>query len=155
MSSGDEKVRIDPIERLNLALSAGAVAVSLAIATPVFAASLAVGALLETFNFRGLRRSAQFLFWGQIRGGGGWMGVYALRFSLLVIGIGAALHFGADPLGLLIGLSIIVPAVILEAWRTRPAVDPQAPALDPEDPAWERWNPWLAREREESEEADE
>lgn len=148
-------MRVDPIERLNLVLSAGAVAASLAVATPVFALSLAVGALLETFNFRGLRRSAQFLFWGQIRGGGGWMGVYALRFSLLVIGVGAALHFGADPLGLLIGLSMIVPAVLIEAWRTRPAVDPQAPALDPEDPAWERWNPWLAREREESEETDE
>ena len=148
-------MRIDPIERLNLVLSAGAVAASLAIATPVFAVSLAAGALLETFNFRGLRRSAQFLFWGQIRGSGGWMGVFFLRFSLLVIGIGAALHFGADPVGLLIGLSIIMPAVIIEAWRTRPAVDPQAPALDPEDPAWESWNPWLAREREESEEADE
>jgi hypothetical protein len=148
-------VRIDPIERLNLVLSAGAVAASLVIATPVFAASLAVGALLETFNFRGLRRAAQFLFAGQIRGGGGWLGVFALRFSLIVIGVGAALHFGADPLGLLIGLSMIVPAVLIEAWRTRPAVDPQAPALDPEDPAWERWNPWLAREREESEEADE
>ena len=148
-------MRIDPIERLNLVLSAGAVAASLAIATPVFAVSLAVGALLETFNFRGLRRSAQFLFWGQIRGGGGWMGVYALRFSLIVIGVGAALHFGAHPVGLLIGLSMIVPAVLIEAWRTRPAVDAQAPALDPEDPAWERWDPWLAREREESEEADE
>ena len=148
-------MKIDPVERLNLVLSAGAVAASLAIATPVFAASLAVGALLETFNFRGLRRSAQFLFWGEIRGGGGWVGVYALRFSLIVIGVGAALHFGADARGLLIGLSMIVPAVLIEAWRTRPAVDPQAQALDPEDLAWERWNPWLAREREESEEADE
>ena len=80
---------------------------------------------------------------------------HALRFSLVVIGVGAALHFGADALGLLIGLSMIVPAVLIEAWRTRPAVDPQAPALDPEDPAWERWNPWLARESEEDEEADE
>ena len=58
-------------------------------------------------------------------------------------------------MGLLIGLSIIMPAVVIEAWRTRPAVDPQAQALDPEDPAWESWNPWLAREREENEEADE
>jgi len=148
-------VRIDPVERLNLVLSAGAVAASFAIATPIFAVSLAAGALLESFNFRGLRRSAQFLFWGEIRGGGGWMGVYALRFSLIVIGVGAALHFGADAVGLLIGLSMIVPAVLIEAWRTRPAVDPQAPELGPEDPAWERWNPWLAREGEESEEADE
>ncbi|HVN38730.1 MAG TPA: hypothetical protein VMW19_11245 [Myxococcota bacterium] len=138
---------IDPIERTNLTLSAGAVAASLALASPGFAASLAVGALLEAWNFRGLRRSAQFLFWGEIRGSGSWLGVYALRMSLLVIGIGAALYFGANPIGLLIGLSLIMPATLIEAWRARPAVDPTAPALAQEDPTWERWNPWLARER--------
>jgi len=140
-------VSIDPIERTNLTLSAGAVAASLALASPGFAASLAVGALLEAWNFRGLRRSAQFLFWGEIRGSGSWLGVYALRMSLLVIGIGAALYFGANPIGLLIGLSLIMPATLIEAWRARPAVDPTAPALAQEDPTWERWNPWLARER--------
>lgn len=147
---------MDPIERLNLALAAGGVAAALALATPLFAGSLAVGAALEAFNFRGLRRSAQFLFWGEIRGGGGWMGVYALRFSLLVIGIGSALYFGADPAGLLVGLSLIMPAAVIEAWRSRPPLDPDAPALDPDDPAWERWNPWLAREgsgRDEDEDA--
>jgi hypothetical protein len=72
-----------------------------------------------------------------------------------VIGIGAALYFGAHPVGLLIGLSLIVPAAIIEAWRARPAVNPEAPQLAPDDPDWERWNPWLAREREESEEVDE
>ena len=76
-------------------------------------------------------------------------------FGLLVIGIGAALRFGADPVALIIGLSLIMPAAVLEAWRARPAVDPDAPALAPDDPAWERWNPWLARERGGSEDADE
>ena len=146
---------IDPIERTHLGLSAGAVAVSLAFVTPLFAASLAAGALLEAVNFRGLRRSAQFLFWGEISAGQGWSGVFALRFVLLVIGIGGALALGADPRGLLVGLSLIMPAVIIEAWRTRPPVDPSAPALAPDDPAWERWNPWLARERALDEEADE
>jgi hypothetical protein len=140
-------MRIDPIERTNLTLSAGAVAASLALAGPAFAASLAAGALLEALNFRGLRRQSQFLFWGQIRSGGAWSGVYALRFGLLVIGIGAALAFGADPAGLLVGLSLVMPAAVIEAWRARPPVDPNAPALGPEDPAWEQWNPWLARER--------
>ena len=138
---------IDPIERTNLTLSAGAVAASFALASPGFAASLAVGALLEAWNFRGLRRSAQFLFWGEIRGSGGWLGVYGLRMGLLVIGIGGALYFGAHPVGLLIGLSLIMPATVIEAWRSRPAVDPTAPALAGDDPSWERWNPWLARER--------
>jgi len=140
-------VSIDPIERTNLTLSAGAVAASFALASPGFAASLAVGALLEAWNFRGLRRSAQFLFWGEIRGSRGWLGVYGLRMGLLVIGIGAALYFGANPVGLLIGLSLIMPATVIEAWRSRPSVDPTAPALAQDDPSWERWNPWLARER--------
>ena len=145
---------IDPIERANLTLSAGAVAASLVFASPAFAAGLAAGALLEAVNFRGLRRQAQFLFWGEIRSGGGWTGVSALRYGLLVIGIFAALYFGADPAGLLVGLSLIMPAAVVAAWRSRPAVDPSAPALDPEDPAWERWNPWLARERDDEAEDD-
>jgi hypothetical protein len=143
---------IDPIERTNLALSAGALAASWWLASPGFALSLGFGALLEAVNFRGLRRSAQFLFWGQIEGARGWSGVFALRFGLLVIGIGAALGFGADPLGLLVGLSLVMPAALLEAWRARPALDRAAPALAPDDPSWERWNPWLAREREAAEE---
>jgi hypothetical protein len=143
----------DPIERTNLVLSAGAVAASLALVSSGFAASLAVGAALEAFNFRGLRRSAQFLFWGQIRGSGGWLGVYSLRLSLLVIGMGAALYFGADPIGLVIGLSLIMPACVIEAWRSRPPVDPAAPALPEDDPVWERWNAWLAREVEERDDA--
>lgn len=147
-------MKIDPIERLNLTLSASAVAASFVLVSPLFALSLAVGAALEAFNFRGLRNQAQFLFWGQIKSGGGWTGIYALRFSILVIGIGAALYFGADPIGLVIGLSLIMPAAIIEAWRSRPAVDPNAPALAQDDPAWDRWNPWLAREAAEIEEED-
>ncbi|MCH8132837.1 MAG: hypothetical protein IIA30_09830 [Myxococcales bacterium] len=148
-------MQIDPIERMNLAFSAGAVAVSAVLATPLFAFSVAIGAALEAFNFRGLRRQSQFLFWGQIKSGGLWTGVYGLRFGALVIGICSALYFGADPAGLLVGLSIIMPAVVVEAWRTRPRIDPTAPALSPDDEAWERWNPWLVREEEPNEAEDE
>ncbi len=147
-------MKIDPIERMNLTLSAGAVAASLVVATPAFALSLAFGALLETVNFRGLRRQAQFLFWGQIKSAGMWNGVFALRFGLLVLGIGGALAFGADPVGLLVGLSIIMPAAVIEAWRTRPPIDPSAPSLPADDPSWDRWNPWLAREHEPREDDD-
>lgn len=139
-------LKIDPIERTNLALCAGAVAASWWLVTPAFALSLAFGALLEAVNFRGLRRSAEFLFGGHLQGGNAWSGLFALRFGLLVIGIGAALAFGADPLGLLLGLSLIMPAAIFEAWRARPPQGPMAPALAPDDPSWDRWNPWLARE---------
>lgn len=146
--------QIDPIERLNLTLSAGAVAASLALASPGFAMSLAIGAGLEAINFRGLRRSAQFLFWGEISGSGPWLGVYGLRYGLLVIGIGAALYFGAHPVGLIVGLSLIMPATVIEAWRNRPPIDPDAPALEPDDPDWDRWDPWLARELSPTEEED-
>jgi hypothetical protein len=140
-------VNIDPIERMNLGLSAGAVAVSLVLLSPLFASSLALGAALEAVNFRGLRNQAQFLFWGQINSGRQWTGVFGLRFVILILGIGASLHFGADPAGLLIGLSLIMPAAVIEAWRTRPPIDPNAPALDADDPSWDRWNPWLVREQ--------
>jgi hypothetical protein len=139
-------VTLDPIERLNLALCAGAAAVSLALATPGFAVSLLVGAALESVNFRGLRGSARMLF--DFEGTGpAWSGVFALRFTLLAVGIGAALYAGAHPVGLLLGLSLIVPATVVHAWVTRPRPDPSAPALDPDDPGWELWNAWLARER--------
>ena len=143
---------LDPIQRMNLKLSAGAVAVSLVLATPAFAFSLGVGALLEAFNFHGLRRSAQFMFWGEIAGSRGWIGVFSLRFSLLAIGVCTALYFGAHPVALLIGLSLMMPAAVIEAWRARPAIDPNAPALDADDPGWDDWNPWLAREQPETEE---
>jgi hypothetical protein len=139
-------LRIDPTERTNLALCAAAAAAGWWLASPHFALSLGAGALLESVNFRGLRRSAEFLFSGHLSAGSGWQGLFALRFGLLVLGIGAALALGADPLGLLLGLSLIMPAAIFEAWRARPPLDPDAPALAPDDPAWDRWNPWLARE---------
>lgn len=138
---------IQPVERLNLTVSASAVAASWWLVSPVFALSLGFGALLEAVNFRGLHQQTQLLFFGQIKSGGSWTGLYGLRFGLLVIGIGGALALGADPIGLLLGLSLIMPTTVWVAWRNRPAIDPNAPTLDPEDDEWERWNPWLARER--------
>jgi len=138
---------LSPVQRTNLKLSAGAVAASLLVASPVFALSMAVGAVIEAVNFDGLRRSATFMFAGEISGGRKWLIVFALRFSILALVIFGAMHFGADPVGLVIGLSLMVPAVIIEAWRARPAVDADAPALAEDDPTWDLWDPWLARER--------
>jgi len=138
---------MDPIERMNLQLSAGAVAASLLLAPPAFSWGIAAGALMEAINFRGLRGYARRLFAGDLAGSQVWVGVYALRMLLIGIGIWGVLQLGADPLGLLLGLSLVVPAVLIHAWRTRPAVDPDAPALAADDPAWEAWDPWRARER--------
>jgi hypothetical protein len=142
---------IAPIERLNLLLAAGAVAVSLALATPNFALSVGVGAVLEAVNLRGLQRTAQMLFSGGAPGRLLWSAGFGLRFTLLALAVGVAIYSGAHPVGLLIGLSLVVPAAIIGAWRARPPIDEGAPALSPDDESWDRWNPWLARETEEEE----
>jgi hypothetical protein len=49
--------------------------------------------------------------------------------------------------GLVLGLSLILPAALIEAWRSRPPIVEDAPALPEDDPGWNDWNPWLARER--------
>jgi hypothetical protein len=131
----------------SLAFSAGATAVSWAFVSPRFAGSLALGAALEAMNFRAL-----FGHWRSALLGAealGWtrFASFGLRFVLLACALWAALAAGAHPVGLLIGLSLVVPAVVIAAWRARPAPDPSAPALDAEDPSWDAWNPWLARER--------
>jgi len=138
---------LSPVQRTNLTLSAGAVAASFVFVSPLFALSMAVGALIEAINFDGLRRSALFLFSGDIQGSRKWLIVFALRFSILAIVIFGAMYFGAHPVGLVIGLSMMVPAVLIEAWRARPKIDPNAPTLSEDDPTWDLWDPWLARER--------
>ena len=131
----------------SLAFSAGAAAVSWAFVSPHFAGSLALGAALEAANFRAL-----FGHWRSALLGGGSrsraaLGSFGVRFVLLGAAVWVALALGAHPIGLLIGLSLVVPGVVLAAWRARPAPCPDAPALDADDPSWEAWNPWLARER--------
>ena len=84
-----------------------------------------------------------------------WSAAYGIRFVLLAIGIIAAVYFGANIIGMVIGLSLIVPATIIEAWRSRPPIDPNAPRLVNDDPSWDRWNPWLARETEAPDEPEE
>ncbi len=148
-------MKIDPFERMNLVITAGAVATSYAVASPSFTAGLALGAAMEAANFHGLRRSAQFLFWGVLPNQRAWSAVFAMRLGLLAVGIAAALYFGMNAAGLLVGLSLIMPAAIIEAWRTRPLALEGAQALDPDDPAWNDWNPWLARESEQSRDSDE
>jgi hypothetical protein len=137
-------MRIERVERLNLAFSAGAVAAAFALVSPAFAGGVAAGAVLEAVNFRGMFLAGRRLFAGHVHG---WTAGWSLRFLLLAVGIGVSLWAGAHPVGLVIGLSLILPAAVIEAWRSRPAVIEDAPALPPDDPSWERWDPWLARER--------
>ena len=130
----------------SLAFSAGAAAASWALVSPRFADNLALSTALEAVNFRAL-----FGFWRSALLGAerrAFAASFGLRFLALGGAIWLALAVGAHPLGLLLGLSLVVPGVLLAAWRARPAPDPAAPALAADDPSWEAWDPWLARERE-------
>jgi hypothetical protein len=135
------------VNRYNFALSAGAVAASFALTTPLFAGSLALGALLETVSFRSLWRFCERAFFLATPGAGWAIGAFGLRFTLLGIAVFAALSAGIHPIGLVVGLSLIVPAVLLAAWRMRPAPELTGEAPPPDDPSWDAWSPWLARER--------
>ncbi len=152
-----ERFDIQRVQGLNLGFSAGAVAASWALVSPRFAASLALGAALEAVNFRSLRHSSQAIFQSGVTGVSGSrlaVGTFGLRFALLAAAIGIALYVGAHPVGLVIGLSMIVPAVVIGAWMTRSEPAPAAAVPPPDDPSWDDWNPWLARERDREDEED-
>ena len=140
----------DPIEQVHALLAALAIAASAVVVGPWFSASLALGVVLAMFNFRALRRATQRLFSGDLAGSKPWVLLFAIRFGLLGAAMYLALASGAHPIGLVVGLSMIVPAVVLFAWR-RPAVYSLGAGSDappPDDPSWDEWNPWLACPRE-------
>jgi hypothetical protein len=149
-------MKLERVERLNLGLSAGAVAASFALATPHFATSLAVGALLEAVNFGSMYRGARHFFAGEFGGAGPWVALFATRFVLLAVGIFFTISAGAHPVALVIGLSIAMPAVLIDSWIHRPAVVDHAalPMLAPDDPSWDRYSVWRAAEVERPVEAD-
>jgi len=138
----------------NLAMSAGACAASWALLSPRFALSLALGALLESVNFRFLWAASSRILLTGAPGAGPAVGAFGLRFLLLGAALFAALRAGADPVGLVLGLSLMMPAVLLVAWRARPEPAPISAVPPPDDASWDEWNPWLARERDPDREED-
>jgi len=112
------------VEQWNLGLSAGAVAASYAFASPHFATSLAAGAFLEAINLGAIHRAAKRLFAGELMSAG-WVGGLAFRLVILGAAIYLTMTAGANPVALLIGLSIAMPATLIDAWLNRPPiVDP-------------------------------
>jgi hypothetical protein len=143
---------LDPMERLNLGFASGGLAASLAFGSPAFATSFALGAALEAVNFRALRACCTRLLAGELQGAGVWTALLGMRLSMLLVSMGIALVAGAHPLGLMLGVTTIVPAALLGAWWLRPAIDPDAPCLGPDDPSWDRWSVWRGGEVEPLEE---
>jgi len=137
-------MHLDPIERVSLTISASAVGAAYALAPTPFAAGVAVGAALEAVNLRIQVRAARRMFAGEFGGAGPWVSGFGMRFGLMALGMIGALTLGTDPAGLVVGVSLAVPAVVVWAWRNRPAelhFEPE-PALAPDDPSWDRWNVW-------------
>lgn len=141
-------MQLESTERLNMGLSAGAIAACFAISGSHFASSVALGAVLEALNFRFLNGTARAVFDGTVGNERMWLAVFGLRFSMLAVGIGASLWAGVDPLGLVIGLSLVMPAVVISAIKNRPPVIESAPLapLPPDDPSWDQYSIWRAGE---------
>ena len=141
-----QRFQLDPIERMSFALSAGAVAISYAVAPAHFTAGLAAGAALEAMNLRGLVAYTRMLFGGEMAGAGAWVGAFSLRFGLLVVGMLVVLQAGASPLGLVVGLSLAMPAVVISAILNRPEVieDEALPAVPCDDESWDHYSVWRA-----------
>ena len=118
------KFELASVEQWNLGLSVSAAAATYALATPHFATSLAAGAFLEAINLGAIHRASKRLFAGEIMSGG-WVGGLSMRFLLLGTAIFVTMQAGANPVALLIGLSIAMPATLIDAWLNRPPiVDP-------------------------------
>lgn len=147
---------LDRTERMNWTIAGSALATAAAVAPPAFTASMALGVALEAVNYRALRRSTELVFSGQLEGARGWSAGFGLRFAFLALAMTVAIGAGAHPVGLVIGLSTIVPAVVIAAMRTPPVVSQAAvPGPPPDDPSWDAWNPWTASERRPAEEDEE
>jgi hypothetical protein len=143
----NEPIRETRVLAWHLAFSAAASALAFAFVSPRFALGLALGAALQTMNFRGLFGLARMAFALQARAASG----FALRLPLFGALVFLAIRAGVDAAGLLAGVTTLVPAVVIAAWQSRPrdAADTAAlPALAPDDPSWDQYSLWLARERE-------
>ncbi|HSJ98550.1 MAG TPA: hypothetical protein VLC53_15860 [Myxococcota bacterium] len=132
------------LQKLNLTLSAGGIAASALLVGPAFTAAYALGAALEAVNFRALCACASRMLSGQLADSRGWLVLLGMRLTLLFAAMGVALLAGAHPIGLLLGVSTVVPAVLIGAWWLAPPIDPNAPALPADDPAWDHWSVWRA-----------
>jgi hypothetical protein len=147
---------LDQTEQLNWTIAGGALAASAALAPTPFTASLALGIALEAVNYRALRRSTELFFGGQLQGGKAWSAGFGLRFAFLAIAMTVAIGGGVHPVGLVLGLSTIVPAVVIAAIRQKPTPTVAAiPGPPPDDPSWDEWNAWTASERRRDDEEDE
>jgi len=142
-------LKLDPVERVSLAVTLSSIGAAYAFAPPRFAVGLAVGAAIEAVNLRVQVRAARRFFESEAgRTAASWMSGFGVRFGLMACAILLAVEYGVDPLGLLAGLLLALPGVFIWAWKNRPPLVemPVEPALAVDDPSWDRWSVWRARE---------
>ena len=148
----NESIRETRVLAWHVALTGIAALAALALATPKFALSLLLGAALQTLSLHGLFGFARAAFTQQARAASG----FAVRLPLFGALLFVAIKAGVDAAGLLVGITTLVPAVVIAAWQSRPrdiADSTTLPALPLDDPSWDQYSLWLARERERSEES--
>lgn len=126
MSVSLEQLIADRVGRLNWIVLAAMVALSLAAWSLKFSLGVAAGGLLATANFMILARTLKRQFQtGHTPSIGGVLGRYYLRFIVTGLIILVLIKFDiVGPIGLLIGLSVVVLNLTLTglivAWRSRP-----------------------------------
>ncbi len=112
----------NPIERIHLFVASATIGLSCAFLAKDLSLAVALGSVLGGVNLALLHRSSAKLFSGELKGATGWSAIFLLRFLLFALAIGVSLGSGIDPVGLIIGFSTILPAVVVATWKTRPAV---------------------------------
>lgn len=145
-----ERKGIISVGRWYLALVAGAVSVAWFASSPGVAISLLCGAGIGALNFFLIYRNCQAIFLGAAGGERNGTVVaalgFCLRFGMLLLVVAVSIYIGAHPVGLVIGLSLIVPAILIQTWISRPAVDRAATLAPLDDGCREIWNASLVRE---------
>ena len=134
------------VQGMNLLLSAGATAAGYVAVSPRFAGGVMAGAVVESVNLRAMWRFSERAIFDQGGGSAIAAGAFGVRFVVMGAVIFALLSAGMHPVGLLVGLSMVIPSVVTAAWLSRPAPSDAAPLAPTDDAAFDDWNPWLARE---------
>lgn len=134
------------VQGYNAAFCALAALLALLFMSPAFAGAIVLGTVLGAANLRALWRHSEHVFF-QTEGPRAPVALaFVFRFLLLGAALWLALSAGVNAIGVLIGLSILVPSIVIAAWRKRPPIMEGLPAMPADDPDWDLWNPWMARE---------
>lgn len=125
---------IHPIERLAAALVVLATIAASLLASPRFALGVALGGLLSVLNFWALRTVLRGLMRAQHPPKqAGLALLLMLKFALMGVAIFLLINYAPlDASGLLVGVSIVVLAILIEGFRIAARGTNSSPAVSPQ-----------------------